>query len=367
MNRRSSNWTVDRRFFTRALSGTVWFGVVLGIFAQTLAARERRFVSHFYLVNEPASRQSLQSNYKRISLVSPQWFVIDQNGRLISTVNEEVAEWARHHHVLLMPLLTNQNFQPAAAHAALSNEKVIDGLAQQILEASPAHHFYGLQIDFENLPAEDRELLTRFVRTLRKELRSRHMKISVAVPLPLTPAPPAATPRPPPPGPWVPNEKSRAFDYQALSEISDFITLMAYDEYASPGQPGPIAGFPWVSACVEKILEVAPSKKLMLGVPLYFRLWDSQTVRDGPSTEALALAERSGATVQMDPMQKEKTFQIQEGSKTSVIWLEDPESLREKLALVNRYQLAGFSAWRLGQEAADAWTDAFPKKAGKPK
>src|SRR6266487_2541886 len=59
-----------------------------------LQGREPKFLSQFYLANDPASLQSLQKNYLKISLVCPQWFSVDEAGKLESTVDSSVVNWA---------------------------------------------------------------------------------------------------------------------------------------------------------------------------------------------------------------------------------------------------------------------------------
>lgn len=43
------------------------------------------------------------------------------------------------------------------------------------------------------------------------------------------------------------------------------------------------------------------------------------------------------------------------GKAVYKIWLEDATSIKQKVALVNKYNLAGASAWRLGYETQQVW------------
>lgn len=351
-----------------ALGLAVLFG------ALPAGARKPRWVSHFYYVNDPSSKESLEANPAKVSLVSPQWFAVDQTGRVASSADAEVIEWARRSRIPLMPLLVNNQFQTAVAHAVLNDDQAQSLLLEQILETARTNRFYGIQLDFENIPAEDRDAFSRFAARLAKEFRRRHLKLSIAVPAPLEPAP-AGLPAQalhhmvqgqagvtPAPSPWKPSAQAAAFDYRTLSNVADSVTVMTYDEYATAGQPGPIAGLPWVEACLEEALAAIPRKKLLLGVPLYFRHWSGKSVAEGSYSEALSLATRWKAKVESDLEQREKKFQFDDGHDSHVVWLEDAESLKERLTLVTRYGLAGFSAWRLGQEDPAAWQTAFSGK-----
>ena len=37
------------------------------------------------------------------------------------------------------------------------------------------------------------------------------------------------------------------------------------------------------------------------------------------------------------------------------MWLEDKTSIEVKLNIMNKYQIAGVAAWKLGLEKADVW------------
>ncbi len=339
-------------------SSPVWLALGLGLLLGAPPARSRkpRWTSHFYYVNDPTSRQSLEANSARVHLVSPQWYAADQEGRVISSVDNDLVEWASRSRIPLIPLLVNDKFQPAVAHAVLNDEQAQSLLVDQIVEMSRSNHFFGIQLDFENVPGGDREAYSHFVARMAKEVHKHRMKLWIAVPAPLEPSPPPTVPGG---SPWKPSAQAAAFDYQALAKVADSITLMTYDEHVSPGEPGPIAGLPWVEECLRETLNAIPRKKFLLGVPLYYRHWTGKSVAEGPYEEALNLATHWKAKVEMDAEQREKKFQFDDGHDSHVVWLEDAETLKERVALVQKYGLAGFSAWRLGQEDPASWEAAF--------
>lgn len=350
------------RGFFRGFSGWL-FRVALAVLVGMLPAspRKPRTLAHFYFVNDPSSRQSLEANMAQISLVSPQWFAVDQTGRLTSRSDNTLLDWAKQNRLPLMPLLINEKFKPEVAHAVLSDEGTQLRVVDQILNAALTDHFYGIQVDFENIPPDDREAFSRFVERLSKEFHKQHMKLSVAVPAPLAPT----TPPSPRTSPWVTTKLSQAFDYRKLGKLADSVTLMAYDEHSSSDPPGPVAGLPWVEACLQQTLKYVPRKKTFLGIPLYYRQWNGKVVSEGTYGDALKLATMWGAKIEMDAEQREKTFHFEEGQDSHVVWLQDAESLRERVALVKKYGLPGFSAWRLGQEDPAAWNGAFSSGLGK--
>lgn len=338
-------------------------GILLTLAAAPPSApgREPKNLTQFYLVNDPASLKSLQQNFAKISLVCPQWFSVNESGDLESTVDSSVVDWAAGKGVLLMPVLVNDKFLPAAAHSVLGNQTIQTNLIRRLIEMARANHFFGIQFDFENILDDDRDRYSQLIRNVSREFQRERLKVSVAVVAPFAP-PPAVSPLAPPATTgWIVNPHSAAYDYRRLAEAAFFISLMTYDEYASPGQPGPVAGAPWVEACLMKTLESVSAKKILLGVPLYYREWSGKSIQEGSIQEAYDLAANWKAQIDIDPDQKEAFFNFNDGTLQHLVWLQDVRSLQFRLDLVTRYHLAGFSAWRLGFEDAKAWKEIFPQ------
>jgi spore germination protein YaaH len=319
--------------------------------------RETPPVAHFYYVNEAPAPESLQVRAGQLSLVSPQWFFVAEEGKLASLVDPEVLHWAREKRIPLMPLLLNSDFKPEIAHELLTTDPLQAALVAEVVATAVEHRFYGIQLDFENVPVEDRERYVAFVRRLRKALRKRGLKLSVAVPAPLAAAP---LPGRANSSDWPQSEQSLAYDYRRLGKEADFLTLMTYDQHTTSNSPGPVAGLPWVEASLRWVLKSVSHKKLHLGLPLYYRMWAGEDVNEGPFAEAQALAEKARAAPRLDPVQLERTFEFEEDGGRAVVWYQDAETLQRRLELVGRYKLRGFSAWRLGHEDPAAWQHAFP-------
>ncbi len=319
------------------------------------------FLAHSYYVNEPSSWRSLQTNGQRLGLVSPDWLVADESGRLGSSVDVNVVAWARAHSMPLMPLVVNRDFRPEAAAAVLATEATRRRLVDQLAAMAAQHDFAGLVLDFEHVPAAERDHLTRFVALLASALRRDARRLGIAVHPPLLPARIADSQL------WVANEDAFAFDLPALSRHADFISLMAYDMHFQPGDPGPIASLPWVEACVVRTLQFVPRRKLLLGVPFYHRHWSARRVQEGSYAQALELATKTQARIETHPFHREKTFSFSNGEGSNQVWFNSADDVADRIALARRYRLRGYSAWRLGQEDPALWTATISQlSAAKP-
>ena len=65
-----------------------------------------------------------------------------------------------------------------------------------------------------------------------------------------------------------------SFDVAALAEIGDFVSWMTYAQHAGGTTPGPVAGLPWMSDMMDRILALAVApEKVSLGIPSYSDYW----------------------------------------------------------------------------------------------
>ncbi len=319
-----------------------------------------KFISHFYYVEDNAARQSLTRNARVIDVLSPAWLTVNAQGKVESTVDPRVLRAAAAANATVMPTLVNKDFQADIASLVLTDDDVQSGVIGSVRDLVAQYGFAGIQLDFEEIGAIYRETLSQFTARLARELRPLRARVTVAVPAPLLPGGgPDATGVA-----WSPNPRAAAFDYRALAASASWLTLMAYDEYTWGGQPGPVAGMPWVRACIEHVREQAGPSSMLLGLPLYHRRWTGQKVSDGPFAAAAALAVKHSAIPVMHRVQQEKVLSFEEGPVQNVVWFNDAESLRLRVALVKEYGLAGYSAWRLGQEDPEVWKSVFTARGG---
>jgi len=319
------------------------------------AGGPRQGLAHFYYVDDAAAWQSLEQNAASIDLLSPVWIEVRTGGEVRTSVDDRVVRLAGAAGFELMPVVMNQDFRPEIAREVLGDDRKRTALAMKLARFALVEGFRGLQLDFENLEEADRDGYSKLAEQLGSALRRGGRQLSVAVAAPVYSTGPVNAP----PVSWQPTPRSAAFDYERLAAAADFLTLMAYDQYATPDAPGPVAGLPWVEACVRHLLERVPAEKVTLGVPLYHRHWAGARVTTGAWAEAQAAAIRANVASLFDRLHQESVIRY-EDSSPHVIWLHDARSVALRRDLAARYGLRGFSAWRLGQEDPAVWPRLFP-------
>jgi spore germination protein YaaH len=156
---------------------------------------------------------------------------------------------------------------------------------------------------------------------------------------------------------------SAFYERDKLAETVDYLVVMAYDEHwATSRKAGSVASFPWVEQNLQKLLEVVPNRKLILGVPLYARLWEEKETGE-LSSKALSMAEvkewltAHHVTPKYDEISGQNYAEYYDAATKSTyrIWLEDELSLRKRADLALKYDLKGVASWSRYFADETAW------------
>ena len=132
---------------------------------------------------------------------------------------------------------------------------------------------------------------------------------------------------------------------------------MAYDEYGvSSTKAGTTAGYDWVSLNLNKFLqtEEIESDKIILAVPFYTRVWTTDS--EGKLTSKTVSMKNTdsvipeGTNKEWKDDVKQNYVEYTDNGNQKQIWIEDIESLKAKISLINENHLAGirFMAKRNG-------------------
>lgn len=319
---------------------------------QVLTAHPLRM---FYYFDDTRGFESLQSHGPGITVLAPQCFEVGSDGSVHGAIPPRVQEAAKAARLPVMPLLFNPGFDRATVSALLHSKEAQERAARAMADLAERDDDVGFQIDLENMAPADRHLFTLFVRRAAARLHEKGRLLSIAV-TPQFSEPQPVTRRH---RKTVHDEWSGAFNYRALGQYADLITLMTYDHSSRKGPPGPIAGYAWVKMAVNYAVQRIPRSKLLLGIPLYGREWttggDSTASRSMTYQSVRALIERPEIHVQWNARWRSPWFEYNDGLSQRTVWYEDSRSLKEKLSLMQDFGLRGFAAWRLGDEGPDFW------------
>ncbi|MGH9483183.1 MAG: glycosyl hydrolase family 18 protein, partial [Terriglobales bacterium] len=314
----------------------------------------------FYLQPDNASIASFRAHADQISVIAPQSYALDRHGNLHGSLRADLMAIAHDGGVQVMPLVVNSGFSRTNAIRFLASPAARDRAIGALVDQARDLALLGWQLDFENLPSTQRAAFSRFVAEAAEALHRHGKLLSVAVAARIVDDTYSDTYR----------KFSGVYDYTALANSADFLSVMAYPE--SDKDPGPLASSPWVSQVLQHVLLRAPAAKISLGLPTYQTDWTERRLRVRVRTRVAGqvkrvfhvfyrLIHRSGpvevAPLQWDP-RLESSYRVEgEGHDRRVTWVEDDRSFAAKLRFVDQYHLRGFSVWRLGLEDSRIWPE----------
>ncbi len=287
---------------------------------------------------------SAMNDIEGLDVISPTWFQLKtEEGELINRAYSKYVDWAHENGYKVWALLANDFSNYEMSSKFLNNTNYRDNLIKEVLAYSALYKLDGINIDFENMYAADRDAFTQFVREITPFLKEQGLVVSVDV------------------------NDIECYDKKALSEVVDYVMYMSYDQHwrTSP-VAGSVAQLTWVEQRVRGVIErdKVPVEKLLMGIPFYTRLWTETTDETGKKTLSSQALSMEGARntittnnvkVQWDEESGQFYGEYQKDNTLNKIWLEDANSINLRASLVHKYNLAGTCAWSSNFATADIW------------
>ena len=286
-----------------------------------------------------------------VNVVSPAFFHLNSKGELtenIGQAGQAYIEWAHSNGYKVWPMVQNAGDGMTSVTSKIMNDyNKREELINEIVTACVKYKLDGINLDFENMKQEDKDMYSRFIIELTPRLKDMGLVVSVDVT-----APDGAET-------W-----SMCFDRNVIGDVADYIVFMAYDQYgASSNKSGTTAGYDWVNISLNKFLktEEIKSDKIILAIPLYSRLWTEDSSGKVVKQTTVSLKNMynvipDGVEKQWDDNLKQYYVEYQDGQYTKKIWIEDEKSLTEKINLIKNNNLAGVASWEKGMETDNFWT-----------
>ena len=287
-----------------------------------------------------------------VNVVSPAFFYLDTDGKLKENAGNSgkaYVKWAKDNGYKVWPIVSNG----VAANKGLSITSNIMNdyekrkeLIEDIVSKCVEYELDGINIDFENMKSEDKDMFSRFIIELEPRLKEIGMVLSVDVT-----------------APDGGDTWSMCFDRNVIGDVSDYIIFMAYDQNGSSStKPGTTAGYNWVKLNLVKFLqteEIEPDK-LILEVPFYTRIGttnaDGKVISNGTlNMKNMEAAIPDGVDKQWNDELKQNYVTFTSGNNTKQIWIEDLESLKAKISLIKDNDLAGVASWEYNMASNDVW------------
>ena len=336
-------------------SGILVASLSLTSFLSVFAASDRYIMGYLYSGTDHQQIEYVNQTGQTLDTVSPSYFDIQEDGSLtLNYVSTYLIDSMHAKGIKVVPFLSNHWDRTAGINAL----KDVETLSTQIADYIEEYNLDGVNVDIENVTHEQRDQYTQLVKLLREKIPS-HKEVSVAV---------AANPND-----WQTGWHG-SYDYAALAQYADHLFIMTYDEHYEGGAAGPVAGIQFVENSIQYALSKTTADKIVIGVPLYGRVWsldDNRIIGKGISSKTIQdILNNCDSTVTYDEtsqsVKAEFTitdqstrytvggdFVLQPGKY--VVWYENDQSYEAKLGLVEKYNLKGAGSWALGQEDPSIW------------
>lgn len=286
---------------------------------------------------------------KGVNVVSPAFFslVSEGNGAIntnIGTAGAEYIKWAKNNNYEVWPMFSNNSYKETTSKILNSYElrtKVIDNIVKLAIN----YNLDGINLDFENMNTSDKDVFSRFVIELKPKLQEAGIILSVDVT-----------------APDGGSNWSNCYDRNVIGDVADYIVFMAYDQYGvSATDPGTTAGYNWVETSLKKFIdrEEIDSNKIILGIPFYTRLWEESNGKATSKTVNMKSIEEvlpNNVQKQWNEELKQYYVEYTKDGKTYKMWIEDETSLKHKVSLVSKYDLAGVASWEKDRETNNVWS-----------
>lgn len=278
---------------------------------------------------------------KGLNVISPTWFTLTGNeGEFSSFATTSYVDRAHEMGLEVWALVGNVDSVDVDLYTVLSKTSNRRRLILQLLAAVREYNLDGLNIDFENVSLDAGEPFIQFIRELSIPCRKYGIVLSVDN--------------------YVPMNHTDHYDRAEQGVVADYVIIMGYDEhYNGSDETGSVASINFVESGIKNTVAEVPKEKVINALPFYTRIWE--TGAEGISSQAVGMemaqtyVSDHGIATRWDEATCQNYGEFQDGDRLCQVWLEDAESIKVKLNIMEKYEIAGVAAWRLGFETADIW------------
>lgn len=297
-----------------------------------------------------------------ITTIAPTWFFIDDTlGNIKSLASKDYVVDAHERGIDVWATLNDFDAGIGThieTYYALNSTSKRAWIIEQVMEEVLACGIDGINVDIELVSVDAGNHFIQFLRELSIECRINGIVLSVDN--------------------YPPVSYNAHYEWSEQADVVDYVIIMGYDEfYGGSKQAGPVSSITYTEDGITEMLKYVPAERLVNAIPFYSRLWeevpktDEEIAADAGSADeeystkvssasygmagAKAKAAQAGAVTNWDYYTKHNYATWSEGSKTYKIWFEDEDAVREKLIVMDKYELAGVAAWKLGIEEMATW------------
>jgi spore germination protein YaaH len=211
-----------------------------------------------YTTSDSTSFQSIRNYHNYLNAIALDTYAFKVQGKLTGETPQEQVNYAKKHDIDTYAVISNfgkTDFDPDLARAVMSDEHAKEHFIAQLASLAEEHNLTGINIDFESIYPEDRDLYTILIKETAQTLHKGNRKTMVSVPAKTVDD--------------AANDWTWPYDYKKIGKYADYVQVMTYDEHGTWSEPGSSASENWVKDTLTfATAEMAPDKVIM-GIPAY--------------------------------------------------------------------------------------------------
>ena len=285
---------------------------------------------------------SVTANAGNLNVISPTWFKLcDNEGGYTSFASADYVQKAHDRGLEVWALIENIEYKDSISmyeilSSTTTRQKLIDSLMNDLI----TYGIDGINVDFEQLSMDCGEHFVEFIRELSVACRKNGKVLSVDN--------------------YVPRDFNDYYDRKEQGIVADYVIVMGYDEhYAGSKEAGSVASIDYVEDGIAQTVKEVPAEKVINAIPFYTRIWE--TTGDGISSQAVDMVtaeqfiSNHGITAEWDETTCQNYGEYTSGDSRYQVWLEDADSIKVKLNVMENYGIGGVAEWRLRFEKPEIW------------
>ena len=309
--------------------------------------REDKINMVFHQTDNQASNNMLAQSLEGVSgvnVIAPTWFYLESPEGDMSSVASDTYVATAHSRGLSVWTVANDfdgavnsskdTFSALSTYAGRS--KIIDTIVSETVRVGAD----GINIDFEKVNADCAPYFLEFIRELSVSCRTQGLVLSIDA--------------------YVPTY-TKYLGRAELARTADYIVCMCYDEHTSGSETaGSVSSLSFVQKGIRDTLKEVPPEQTVIALPFFTRLWKVNE-NAAPTSSAMGMGEaaawlsENAANVVWDEETGQNYAEAKGVDGTSKIWVEDAQSISEKMKEVMAAGCAGVAEWKLGLETQDIW------------
>jgi spore germination protein len=297
--------------------------------------------------------ENIKNNIDLISEVNPFWYTLDDSGEVMGYQradgqiyeDQAIIDYLRQHGVKIAPTIANTYRDNVWPRELVSNvlydQSSRTRHIQSIVDLAVSKNYDGINLDYENLAGNDRQIFSTFVSELASALHQRGKFLNVAV-----------YPKTSDLGTWYGPEGQ---DYKLLGQVADKVVIMVYNYHWGTSTAGPIAPAEWEKEVLTFAKTQIPAHKLTQSIPLFGYDWIDNSGQDKVWQEHVATAKSESASINWHREYQAPYFAYEKNGEDHEAWYENALSFRGHLLRGIAYGVGNINLWRIGGEDPALW------------